>query len=245
MLCETLHTGLYSTRAKEILSCLIRLMHCDYQFNPSKFDFNAAKYSKVEFAPNGEVVITYDRHRGDLWRCSYRKCANFNDQTGWIAWRLKLTIFKELDRQRDEKHDGWDRKNSNVSKWMTNYLPDEHDAKPITIREVYMVYDILRSRKRIENKYSKKELEEMIGAERDPFITQAEVTRRTEIERINKELEKKINDLRQELWRKQREANDALSKEYQKFMDEATYAANAEIESLNQSTNELMALAVA
>lgn len=149
----------------------------------------------------------------------------------WLSMVLKTICFRQFKMHEygtpaptaKEVHKMWSRKNDTVIKLMTDecsdaFVPKVRDnngylttAKyvnkygPITVAEIYCVYEKLLNRKRFEKSYTKKVKELIVGVEKDAVATEMEIARREEIVRINQKLEDDKAAL-------ERSKNEALSK---------------------------------
>ena len=72
------------------------------------------------------------------------------------------------------------------------------------------------NRKKLERRYGKKMVEEIVGTQRDPIATEMEASRRAEVERIKKEFYEKSNALEAEKTSKFNDFRKALDVEYAK-----------------------------
>lgn len=149
----------------------------------------------------------------------------------WLSMVLKTICFRQFKQHgygepqpsAKEIHKMWSRKNDTVVKLMTDacsdpFAPKVRDSNgylstakyvnkfgPITVAEIYCVYEKLLNRKRFEKSYSKKMKELIVGAEKDAVATELEIARREEIVRINRKLDEDKAAL-------ERSKNDALTK---------------------------------
>ena len=164
----------------------------------------------------------------------------------WLSMVLKTICFRQFKMHEygtpeptaKEIHKMWSRKNDTVVKLMTDTCPDHWAEKvvdsngyrqtakyvnkfgPITVAEIYCVYEKLLNRKRFEKAYSKKVKELIVGTEKDAIATELEIARREEIVRINKKLEddKKALSLRKE--KALAKAREDVLAAYKKMEDE-------------------------
>lgn len=164
----------------------------------------------------------------------------------WMSMVLKTICFRQFkmhdygtpEPTAKEIHKMWSRKNDTVVKLMTDecsdpFVPKVCDSNgyqmtakyvnklgPITVAEIYCVYEKLLNRKRFEKAYSKKVKELIVGTEKDAIATELEVARREEIVRINKKLEedKKALSIRKE--KALAKAREDVLAAYKKMEDE-------------------------
>lgn len=164
----------------------------------------------------------------------------------WMSMVLKTICFRQFRMHEygtpaptaKEIHKMWSRKNDTVVKLMSDecsdaFVPKVRDSNgyqmtakyvnkfgPITVAEIYCVYEKLLNRKRFEKAYSKKVKELIVGTEKDAIATELEVARREEIVRINKKLEedKKALSIRKE--KALAKAREDVLAAYKKMEDE-------------------------
>lgn len=164
----------------------------------------------------------------------------------WMSMVLKTICFRQFRMHEygtpaptaKEIHKMWSRKNDTVVKLMSDecsdaFVPKVRDSNgyqmtakyvnkfgPITVAEIYCVYEKLLNRKRFEKAYSKKVKELIVGTEKDAIATELEVARREEIVRIDKKLEedKKALSIRKE--KALAKAREDVLAAYKKMEDE-------------------------
>lgn len=173
----------------------------------------------------------------------------------WLSMVLKTICFRQFKQHKygepeltaKEIHKMWSRKNNTVVKLMSDACTDVFAPKvldsngyqsyakyvnkfgPITVAEIYCVYEKLLNRKRFEKAYSKKEKELIVGVEKDTVATEMEIARREEIVRINQKLEDDkaaleraksaaLSKAREEVLAAYKKMEDELVKEHAKAM---------------------------
>lgn len=173
----------------------------------------------------------------------------------WLSMVLKTICFRQFKLHKygdpeptaKEVHKMWSRKNDTAIDLMTDecsdaFVPKVRDnngyqtyAKyvnkfgPITVAEIYCVYEKLLNRKRFDKAYSKKVKELIVGVEKDAVATEMEVARREEIVRINQKLEddkaaleraksEALSKAREEVLAAYKKMEDELVKEHAKAM---------------------------
>lgn len=173
----------------------------------------------------------------------------------WLSMVLKTICFRQFKQHNygtpeptaKEIHKMWSRKNDTVVKLMSDvcadaFVPKVRDSNgyqtyakyvnkfgPITVAEIYCVYEKLLNRKRFEKAYSKKVKELIVGVEKDAVATEMEVARREEIVRINQKLEDDkaalaraefaaLTKAREEVLAAYKKMEDELVKEHAKAM---------------------------
>lgn len=173
----------------------------------------------------------------------------------WLSMVLKTICFRQFRLHEygtpaptaKQIHKMWSRKNDTVVKLMTDecsdaFVPKVRDSNgyqttakyvnkygPITVAEIYCVYEKLLNRKRFEKAYSKKVKELIVGVEKDAVATEMEIARREEIVRINQKLDEDkaalerakneaLAKAREEVLAAYKKMEDELEKEYAKAM---------------------------
>ena len=173
----------------------------------------------------------------------------------WLSMVLKTICFRQFKMHEygtpqptaKEIHKMWSRKNDTVVKLMSDecsdaFVPKVRDSNgyqvtakhvnkfgPITVAEIYCVYEKLLNRKRFEKAYSKKVKELIVGTEKDAVATEMEIARREEIVRINQKLEEDkaalerakgdaLAKAREEVLAAYKKMEDELVKEHAKAM---------------------------
>ena len=173
----------------------------------------------------------------------------------WICMVLKTICFRQFKQHEygkpeptaKEIHKMWNRKNDTVVKLMSDECIDVFVPKasvnngykmaatyvnkygPITVAEIFCVYEKLLNRKRFEKAYSKKMKELIVGTEKDTVATELEIARREEINHINQKFEddkkaltaecyEKINKMREEIMATYKLMEYKLIKEHEKAL---------------------------
>lgn len=174
----------------------------------------------------------------------------------WLCMVLKEICFRQFKKHAYNEpaptakqiHKMWSSKNNTVVKlmseethdqWQLPTVRDDYGIEkkdnyvnkfgPITVAEIYCVYEKLLNRKRFEKKYSKEMKELIVGTEKDTVATELEIARREEINRINQKFEddkkalaaeryEKINKMREEILAAYKQMEDELVKEHAKAL---------------------------
>ena len=200
---DTIHTGLYSNNAKQILSYLFINMRRN-RISWSTRDRATANNFKFDIDVNGEILIVEkpysERDRNWMYRRTAFTRRNDIEARKWISWQLKNLIYGLYGKE------VWKRNNNKplpcYSKESAGYWTT--DAKlsfpenTITVKMIYCLYDILNARSKSVKRYGAKFIDKVIGVERDPFLTQQEKIRRDENARIKREADAEIERLRSE-----------------------------------------------
>lgn len=164
----------------------------------------------------------------------------------WLSMVLKTICFRQFKMHEygtpqpsaKEIHKMWSRKNDTVVKLMSDECSDAFAPKvrdnngylvtakyvnkygPITVAEIYCVYEKLLNRKRFEKSYTKKMKELIVGVEKDAVATEMEIARREEIVRINKKLDEDKAALERAKGEALAKAREEVLAAYKKMEDE-------------------------
>jgi len=164
----------------------------------------------------------------------------------WLSMVLKTICFRQFKLHEygtpaptaKQIHKMWSRKNDTVVKLMSDecsdaFVPKVRDGNgylttakyvnkfgPITVAEIYCVYEKLLNRKRFEKAYSKKVKELIVGVEKDAVATEMEIARREEIVRINQKLEEDKAALERAKGEALAKAREEVLAAYKKMEDE-------------------------
>ena len=200
---KTIRTGLYSNNAKQILTYLfLNMKRC--RINWSMRDRATAYKFKLDIDINGEILLVEKGYSeiDHAWQWRRTAVGNRNDIEArkWLSWQIKNLVYGLYGK------DVWKRTNNmvlpcykkeTVSYW-TNDAQFDFDENDITVKMIYCLYDILNARSKSVKRYGAKFIDYVVGVERDPFLTEQEKIRREENERIKKEANIEIANLRSE-----------------------------------------------
>ena len=214
-----IHTGLYTPKAREFLD---RIFHALARDNSSNERWgNGRRYGKIgrsfrnakfELDPNNELVLEVATSY-DSWNAF---TSNHNKAKDWLAHKIKDIVIRKCSS------DGaWRRDNERQLNFLASNAEGMRDYGEIsnspyipTVSEAYFIYEYFMNRKKLERRYGKKMVEEIIGTQRDPIATEMEASRRAEVERIKKEFYEKSNALEAEKTSKFNDFKKALDAEY-------------------------------
>lgn len=196
---RTIHTGLFSSHAKDIIRGILEYAADNYR---GRTYARAHEKSEVEQAPDGEVVLECKNIDTDPygWRRSiWDKTHGHDDKARqWIALLLKKHVLLHSGFRSDGV---WVRTNDDSGAHSVTNLEYEDGSNP-TVAEIYYVYDSLLGRKKLERRYSEDLLKKMHGEQNDPVKTELECARRqaladaeAEFEREKKQLQTKRDRL--------------------------------------------------
>lgn len=200
---DTIHTGLYSNNAKQILAYLFMNMRRN-RIGWSTRDRATANNFKFDVDVNGEILIIEkpysERDRNWMYRRTAFTRRNDIEARKWISWQLKNLIYglygKEVWKRNNNKPLPCYSRES-ASYW-TNDAQLSFPENTITVKMIYCLYDILNTRSKSVKRYGAKFIDEVVGVERDPFLTEQEKIRRDENARIKREADAEIARLRSE-----------------------------------------------
>lgn len=198
---RTIHTDLYTDKAAEILERARLFMRC--RWGSTQMQRNAL-LAKVEAQPNGEFTwnVYAEAHKG--WRTIYYGNSTYSSRGSdskvreWLCMVLKEICFRQfkwsvndVTPTAKEIHAMWNRKNKTIITSMSDNMKDPdtettyiNKLGPITVAEIYCVYEKLLNRKRFEKAYSKEMKALIVGQERDPAATQLELIKREELQKL-------------------------------------------------------------
>lgn len=173
---RVLHTGLFSNDAKEIFESF---------FREARKNADSRRLSKafgrvaVGIAPDGEVLLIlalcdgFDIYRNRCYSYSFWDLTTAEKSKIWIARRMKEHVIAAMRTDAV-----WNRGNSTVIA-----------ALNASVSSIYLIYDILLNRVKLERKYDADTYKRIVGTQRDPLLTEMEMNRRAEIVRIDREYE--------------------------------------------------------
>ena len=175
-----IHTGLYSNKAKEVLSSVFGQLSDGAWENNPYYD-RYWKFGDVMQEVDGEVTIhisakTGERDYHGKWIANGFIGMSDTDVKQWMARMVKKTIQMEL---RDESIvNGWRRDNTEFETRYLNY----HET--ITVAEVYCIYELLFERNVGITKYDVSVIASVQGSKRQPEEIEAEAKKREEVHAI-------------------------------------------------------------
>ena len=237
---RTIHTNLYSDSAFDILKAVHNCMDSEHL---RRIDGRNADWCTITRAPDNEVTIEVEYIS---WRQNiFRKFQN-NDQEilNYFAWVTKELLHKYCNNNTDYDFKTlWKRTCARPD--LVSECYGINDNKTINISDVYMFYELLRNRCRVDRRYNTKKLAKMRGEKRDPISTEQERIRREEEKKIMDKYEILLKEQNFEMWGNKmytqyhRELEKAQNEIYNKFK-KMTDANIAEIK--RQRENDIKAL---
>lgn len=198
---RTIHTDLYTEKAAEILERARLFIRC--RWGSTQMVRNA-KLAQVEAQPNGEFTWNVYNEARNGWRSVYYGNSTYASRGAdskvreWICMILKEICFRQFRQSVNgvkptakQVHAMWNRKNDTPVTLMSENINDPDAEKvyankfgPITVAQIYCVYEKLLNRKRFEKAYSDEIKKLIIGQERDPAATQLELIKREELQKL-------------------------------------------------------------
>ena len=250
---RTIHTGFYSDRAENILSNFFKFLR---QAGSTR-QIHVAEVVKFSRAPDGEVLIdaylkgsyvtgirsygftTYPR---TIWDHKEKPDSALKL---WMAVNIKQSVIGL------SKSDGvWRRNNGNLitafcdrDQFSLAAVKDK-DGNVVgcpTVEELYCIYDFFLGRQNLIKKYSKDLTASILGSRRDPVLTEMEVNRRAEIERLKEE----ANTAIYAAYNKLKLDKDKLDKEYNAKIREIENLRDTKIAELNEKTDAILKIQAA
>lgn len=250
---RTIHTGLYSDHAENILSNFFKYL----RIKGTTRQVHIAEVVKFSRAPDGEVLI--DAYLQGAFVTGIRSYSfTAYPRTIWdhkekpdSALKLWMAvIIKQLVIGLSKSDGAWRRNNGELVKAFCDreqfYLTPttDKDGNVVgcpTVEELYCIYDFFLGRQNLIKKYSKDLTASILGSRRDPVLTEMEMNRRAEIERLKAEAKTAIDAAYAEL----RTAKDALEKKYNAKVHEIENLRDTKITELNEKTDAILKLQAA
>ena len=200
---DTIHTGLYSNNAKQILTYLFLNMRRN-RIGWTTRDRATAHQFKLDIDVNGEILLVKRPYsnidRTWQWRRTAFNNRNDIEARKWLSWQIKNLVYGLYGKE------VWKRTNTKVlpcykketASYWSNDAGFDFVENDITVKMIYCLYDILNTRSKSVKRYGAEFIDSVVGVERDPFLTEQEKIRRDENVRIKKEAETAISNLRSE-----------------------------------------------
>lgn len=216
---RTIHTNLYSDSAFDILKAVHNCIDSEHL---RRIDGRNADCCTITRAPDNEVTIEADYV---AWRRSiFRKFQN-NDQEilNYFAWVTKELLRKYCNNNTNDYDFNTIWKRTCTRPDLVSECYGIDDNKTINISDVYMFYELLRNRCRVDRRYNTKKLAKMRGEMRDPISTEQERIRREEEKKIMDKYEILLKEQNFEMWgnkmytQYRRELEKAQNEIYNKF----------------------------
>lgn len=227
---KTIHTELYSDKAYSII------LGFYYGLNDwgSKQMARNSGYCYVERAPDNEVVLTIKS--SDSYTYSWNKTAFVKHQTdqdtrNWMAWIIKQLVRKHIHEVGDDESVEWNRSNDRIAYAFSSKVAS------VTVSDCYFVYDFLKNRKNLDNKFTSEHIAEIIGNKRDAISTELEITRREEEKKIRDKYNAIINGLNNSRYSRGEAARKKVYEEIDKQVKAEEEAMRAELKALNEMLN--------
>lgn len=227
---KTIHTELYSDKAYSII---LGFYYGLDEWGSKQMARNSG-YCDVERAPDNEVVLTIKC--SDPYAYSWRKSAFNKHQTdqdtrNWMAWIIKQLVRKALREDGYNESVEWKRSNDRVAHTFSSKVAG------VTVSDCYFVYDFLKNRKKLDNKFTSEHIAEIIGNKRDAISTELEIVKREEEKKIRDKHNAVINGLNASKWSRGEAARKKVFDEIEAQVKAEEEAMKAEIRALHEMLN--------
>ena len=215
-----IHTGLYTNKAKEVLSSVFGQLSDGAWENNPYYD-RYWKFGDVTQEVDGEVTIhisTKPSEREYHGKWIENGFAHMHDLEikQWMARMVKKTIQMEL---RDESiANGWRRDNTDFKTCYLNY------NETITVAEVYCIYELLLDRSVGITKYDVSVIASVQGTKRQPEEIEVETKRREAISGIKTACAECVKALNEEEKKLVDELNAKIAEIKKMYADKRTEA---------------------
>ena len=217
---RVIHTGLYTVKAKEVLSAVFGQISDGWGENNPRND-RWWKFGDVIQEVDGEVTIhistkTGERGYNGKWQENgFIKMSNIEVKQ-WMARMVKKTMVMELNDEGLTKG-AWCRTND----FETHYL-NYHET--ITVAEVYCIYELLLGRNVGITKYSASVIVAVQGNKRQPEEIEAEAKKREAISGIKTACAECVKALNEEEKKLVDELNAKIAEIKKMYADKRTEA---------------------
>lgn len=215
-----IHTGLYTNKAKEVLSSVFGQLSDGAWENNPYYD-RYWKFADAMQEVDGEVTIhisakTGEREYHGKWIQNGFTGMRDTDVKQWMARMVKKTMVMEL---KDESiSNGWRRDNTEFE---TRYL-NCHET--ITVAEVYCIYELLLGRNVGVTKYDVSVIASVQGSKRQPEEIEAETKKREAAHQIESEYAEHVKALNAEEKKTVDELNAKIAEIKQMYCDKRNAA---------------------
>lgn len=215
-----IHTGLYTNKAKEVLSSVFGQLSDGWGENNPRND-RWWKFADAMQEVDGEVTIhisakTGEREYHGKWIENGFAHMHDLEIKQWMARMVKKTIQMEL---KDESiSNGWRRDNTEFETRYLNY----HET--ITVAEVYCIYELLLGRNVGVTKYDVSVIASVQGSKRQPEEIEAETKKREAAHQIESEYAEHVKELNAEEKKTVDELNAKIAEIKQMYCDKRNAA---------------------
>lgn len=229
-----IHTSTYTAISQHILEKLH--YNLDYNWGSNQMSRNC-RVSTVERQPDGEVTWTIkgDGYSNSYYRSAFSKCANDKEVREWICAYLKGFCMRWWKRNGYNDNKNWARDND------APFLPFSTPEVTITVKDIYCLYEQLLNRKSFDKRWGHDMVERIIGAQRDPIMTEMEVARREEVANIETEYADKIKKLDNDRYREIERMREEIAAKYRKLQEDLAAEKANKIRELNESLSFMSA----
>lgn len=204
----TFHTGLYSPKAKSILTAFSRVISQDYGVYTKFYRIlNTNMMGGIIISDSGEIMFD----------ASYAPSGYKQDSfLTTLAIKIKDYAIKKFGCI-------WDRCNTDkCSLTFDISRPNYKEIKAVefTVRDIYFIYEKLLGRAKAYSRYPKDFIEEIVGKPLDPIISEMRVAQRVEIEKLRQELQVKKDKLTNDMFNERSVMYNAIDSKYSKLKKE-------------------------
>lgn len=215
-----IHTGMYSLKAKEVLSSVFGQLSDGWGENNPRND-RWWKFGDVMQEVDGEVTIhistkTGEREYHGKWIENGFTGMSDTDVKQWMARMVKKTIQMEL---KDESiANRWRRDNIDFKTCYLSY------NETITVAEVYCIYELLLERNVGITKYDVSVIVSVQGSKRQPEEIEAETKKREAVKIVETDYVAQVKALNEEEKKLVDELNAKINEIKKMYTDKRTEA---------------------
>ena len=226
---RTIHTGLYSNRADELIREIVADLQDHYIGAKKTKKMASLLNSEVQRGTDNEILITsavesryhYSRNRR-LWNGMTDK-----NVLCYITWLYKLLLIKHAGK------DSWKRSCDAVIPMSDNNFK---------INEVYFIYDMFHQRKNFKRNFPQNYSDNLIGIPLDPVTVEIKNAQAAEIKKIEDELQTKLNTLASQKYNERDAAYKAIEAKYKNLETEAKAEATAKMQKIKDEMASIASL---
>lgn len=224
---RTVHTGLYSNRADELIREIITDLQNHYCGAKKTKKMASLFNSVVQRSVDNEILITSTTSY--RWSRVKRLWNGLTDNQvlRHIIWMYKLLIIKRTEKN------SWKRSCAET-------IP--MSDKDFKISEVYFLYDMFHQRNNFKRNFPQNYSDDIIGIPLDPITVELKNAQAAEIKKIEDELQTKLNTLKNQQHIERDAAYKAIDAKYSKLITEAEAEAAAKIQKLKDEMDSIASL---
>ena len=148
-----------------------------------------------------------------------------------MAWIIKQLVRKHIHEVGDDESAAWNRSNNRIVYAFSSKVAG------VTVSDCYFVYDFLKNRKKLDNKFTSEHMAEIIGNKRDAISTELEIVKREEEKKIRDKHNAVINGLNASKWSRGEAARKKVFDEIEAQVKAEEEAMKAELRALHEMLN--------